>query len=454
MDKNYAKALKFLCITVLLLFGAPKINIKLGPVPLYIIDAFILLTMYYARSLPKLTHILPYKNVVQFILFMIILNELLNGLRIGALLQAFYLIFRMSLAVSLFFNVSKIIRNPEQLTTLLKYGLFGALITATLLITSSLPMTRGFSTLILSNPMLTPNAVSLSTKILEASDTAIRGSSLIGVSILSGAFLNVVWPLLFLLFTFYKPKRIFKYVFYITTALVPIAVIMTYSRGAILALILVIISIVFFQKGKYRSIVLVLVIGVYTSFRFIGFDSKYFFFERIENRTIAALEKPYDDERESERLNAYSQPFGHLLNNPFYLFLGEGFAREKVAYAPDLSGGMNRADHAVFAKAYYAYGMITSVSIVFLYLLLMKYTYKTIINTPNKNYFLSKFTRLLFVVLIGFSSWFSFGHAAVSNPRGAMLMFFVFGLVASQKNMFVYEYQRNNSDPRKNKVYL
>ena len=111
---------------------------------------------------------------------------------------------------------------------------------------------------------------------------------------------------------------------------------MTYSRGAILALILVIISIVFFQKGKYRSIVLVLLIGGYIGFSFIGFDSKYFFFERIVNRTEAALNNPYDDVRESERIDAYIEPFGHVLNNPIYLFLGEGFARQKVGNTPDL----------------------------------------------------------------------------------------------------------------------
>lgn len=452
MNKNHARALKFLCITVLLLFGAPKINIKLGLIPLYLIDIFILLTMYYARSLPKLTYKTPYKNLVQFILFMIILNELLNGLRIGTLLQPIYFMFRMSLAVSLFFTVSKIIRKPEDFNKVLKYALVGAFITALLLIFSSLPITRDISIVLLSNPVLTPNAVSLSSSILEAGESGIRGSSLIGVSILSGAFLNVIWPLLFLLSTFYKPKKILKYVLYITIALVPIAVIMTYSRGAILALILVIISIVFFQKGKYRSIVLVLLIGGYISFSFIGFDSKYFFFERIENRTIAALENPYNDERESERIDAYIQPFEHVLNNPIFLFIGEGFSREKVSGTSDLIGGINRADHAVFAKAYYAYGLITSISIILLYGFLANYTFKFVRKTPNNNYFSSKFTRLLFVVLIGFSSWFIFGHAAVSNPRGAMLMFFVFGLVVSQKNIFMYEYQQNYLDPKKNKV--
>ena len=444
MGKKHATALKFLCITVLVLFGAPKINIKIGPLPLYLIDFLIFLTVYHARSVPKLTYKLPYKSLVSFILFMILTNEFINGLGIGTLIQPIYLMIRMSLAVSLFFVVPKIIRKPEDLIKILTYGLVGAFITTLLLIFSSLPITRGISILLLSNPILTPNAVSLSSNILEAGKSGIRGSSLIGVSILSGAFLNVIWPLLFLLLTFYKPKGILKYILFATLVLAPIGVIMTYSRGAILAIILVVIGIVIFQKGNYRFLIIGLLVSGYIGFSFIGFDSDLFYFDRVTKRTTAALENPYDDERESERIDAYTQPFEHLLKNPLYLFLGEGFGRAKVSGTPDLSGAINRADHAVFAKAYYAYGLITSFSIVFLFFFLTNYTFKLIRKTSNSKLFSSKLTRLLFVLLVGFSSWFSFGHAAVSNPRGTMLMFFVFGLVASQRNFYLFEQQTNS----------
>ena len=444
MGKKHTTALKFLCITVLVLFGAPKINIKIGPLPLYLIDFLIFLTVYHARKLPKLSYKLPYKSLVSFILFMMLTNEFLNGLGIGTLIQPIYLMVRISLAVSLFFVVPRIIRKPENLIKVLKYGLVGAFITALLLIFSSLPMTRGISIILLSNPILTPNAVSLSSSILEAGKSGIRGSSLIGVSILSGAFLNVIWPLLFLLLTFFKPKGILKYVLFATLVLVPIGVIMTYSRGAILATILVVIGIVIFQKGNYRFLIIGLLVSGYIGFSFIGFDSELFMFDRITERTTAALENPYEDERESERIEAYTQPFEHVLNQPLYLFLGEGFARAKVSGTSDLSGGINRADHAVFAKAYYAYGLITSFLIVFLFFFLANYTFKLIRKTSNSKLFSAKLTRLLFVLLIGFSSWFAFGHAAVSNPRGTMLMFFVFGLVASQRNFYLFEQQTNS----------
>ena len=444
MGKKHTTALKFLCITVLVLFGAPKINIKIGPLPLYLIDFLIFLTVYHARKLPKLSYKLPYKSLVSFILFMMLTNEFLNGLGIGTLIQPIYLMVRISLAVSLFFVVPRIIRKPENLIKVLKYGLVGAFITALLLIFSSLPMTRGISIILLSNPILTPNAVSLSSSILEAGKSGIRGSSLIGVSILSGAFLNVIWPLLFLLLTFFKPKGILKYVLFATLVLAPIGVIMTYSRGAILATILVVIGIVIFQKGNYRFLIIGLLVSGYIGFSFIGFDSELFMFDRITERTTAALENPYEDERESERIEAYTQPFEHVLNQPLYLFLGEGFARAKVSGTSDLSGGINRADHAVFAKAYYAYGLITSFLIVFLFFFLANYTFKLIRKTSNSKLFSAKLTRLLFVLLIGFSSWFAFGHAAVSNPRGTMLMFFVFGLVASQRNFYLFEQQTNS----------
>jgi hypothetical protein len=452
MNKKHSKALKLMCISVLLLFGAPKIHIRLGPIPIYLIDIFILLTLYYARSLPKLIFNLPYKNLVKFVLFMILLNEFLNGLLIGTLIQPVYLMIRMTLAVSLFFVLPRIITNPQDLIKILKYGLLGTFLSALLLIFSSLPFTRGISSILLTNSFLMPNASSLESTLEAVGSSADRGTSLIGVSILSGAFLNVIWPLLFLLLSFYKPKGIMKYVLFATLAIVPIGVIMTYSRGAILAIILVSAGIVLFQKGKFRFIILVFLVIGYIGFSIIGFDSKLFMFDRVVTRTEAALNNPYDDERESERINAYIQPFEHIINNPNYLFFGEGFARLKVRGSFDHSYGINRADHAVLAKSYYAYGMITSFSIVFLYLLLVKYSFRIVKNTPDNNLFSSKLTRLLFVVLLGFSSWFTFGHAAVSQPRGTMLMFFVFGLVVSQKNIFMFEYEQNYLDSKKNKL--
>lgn len=439
-------ALKYLCYTVCVLFTAPKLGLKLGPVPLYLIDVLIFLTIFHARKLPLLPYKIPYKQHVTFILIMVVVNEIINIGITKSVLQPIYLIIRYGLAYSLFFVVPKIVRTHEDVLKILKFGLFGAFVTSFLLITSSLPATRNISSIILSNSILTPNADALSSHLAESSESGIRGTSLIGVSILSGAFLNVIWPLLFLLFSYSKPKGLFKFIFYLTMIMVPVGVVMTYSRGAILALLLITIGITIFQGGKYRNILVSILSLLYISFNTIGWTSENFLFDRIQRRTEAVINNPYDDRRETERIMAYIEPFDHLIKNPRYLFLGEGFAIGKIRTTSYYNINradhaiFNRADHAVFAKAYYAYGMITSFSIILLFLSLSIYTLKIIFKSSKYSHtFSGKTSRLLFVMLMGFSSWFTFGHAAVSQPRGTILMVFVFCLVVSQRSIYSSE---------------
>jgi len=51
-----------------------------------------------------------------------------------------------------------------------------------------------------------------------------------------------------------------------------------------------------------------------------------------------------------------------------------------------------------------------------------------------QNSFSGLYAQALLAALSGFLSWFMLGHAAISQPRGAMLLFLVFGMVASLPN--------------------
>ena len=86
---------------------------------------------------------------------------------------------------------------------------------------------------------------------------------------------------------------------------------------------------------------------------FIGVGSDYFFFERIENRFSAAINNPFEDSRESERLFSYVEPFYHLMNNPSNFFTGHShtFLRQGLI---DFSS----ANHSLFASSYYFFGLI------------------------------------------------------------------------------------------------
>ena len=208
MNKQHQKALKLLGWTILVLFAAPKINVRVGPVPVYLIDGLLFLTAWFAFKLPAPKHKIPYRGAILLFLVLIILNEFTNGLALGTLLQPAYLMARYVLAISLFFSVSRIVRSHDDIFRLLNYVLVGSLVTSSLLIMTSLPGTRALvNSTLFSISYLMPNSEALS-ETLSATDQAMRGTSLVGVSILSGAFLNVAWPLL--LYTFVKKERIRK----------------------------------------------------------------------------------------------------------------------------------------------------------------------------------------------------------------------------------------------------
>ena len=65
-DKD--KALRVIGITIFILFAFPRLNIRLGPIPFYIIDFFLFKTFLYAKKLPKKTSF-SFNGSVIFILF-------------------------------------------------------------------------------------------------------------------------------------------------------------------------------------------------------------------------------------------------------------------------------------------------------------------------------------------------------------------------------------------------
>jgi len=113
----------------------------IGPVPIYAIDFLAFFTWAYANRIPS-SRRHPLRGFVVFIMITMLLSELFAGIQLGTLLQPIYLIARTLLAISLFYSIPKIIRNKSDLETMLKGGLPGAVITAALMIGSSLPQTQ------------------------------------------------------------------------------------------------------------------------------------------------------------------------------------------------------------------------------------------------------------------------------------------------------------------------
>jgi hypothetical protein len=166
-------------------------------------------------------------------------------------------------------------------------------------------------------------------------------------------------------------------------------------------------------------------------FSFVGWESDLFMFWSIENRTIQMIEDPTEKETDRERLFAYTEPWEYVWENPRYLYFGRGLGAEKVNNEIKTENkNENRANHAVFAQAFYSYGLIAAVLYMLLFYSALKKTFD-FCRSPSPN----TFSKTLLPGLLGLLPWFMLGHAAVSMPRGAMLFFFLMGLVAIQNNL-------------------
>ncbi len=437
-------SLKLLCASIFVLTAMPRMGVKIGPLPIYAIDVLLALTFYYATQLrPVYQGAIPFEGFIKIILLFAVLSELNGAIKYDTLIEPTYLLIRTLLAVSLFFSVSKIIRSEADLSAVIKAALLGLIITSLLMIMTSLPFTRGIAmSYVFSNSFLEP-AAEMTVRMYGDTVDAMRGRSLVGVSIMSGAFINIIWPLAGLLYFWPGISALWKKIAIFGCILAPFGVVMSYSRGAILGLFCVVAAVLFFSSGKARRGIIIAVLSSLTIFSFVGWGSEYFFFERVENRTQAMIENPYEREEESERIMAYIEPFEHLAANPEYFILGNGLAGSKIV---ERGGGLgvvsswgarNVADHAVFAKAYYTYGMVASITYIFLVISGLMYLQKRIHKRRKTGRVSDQYAPVFFASVAGLLPWFIFGHAAVSQPRGAMMLFFVFGLLAALKNFDV-----------------
>jgi hypothetical protein len=433
--KAQKSALRLLALAVFILFGMPKLSFKIGPLPLYAID-FILFTIYIRTyNFKKIT---SQKYSVGTIIYLLagiaVFSELYGAIVMANFLEPVYIAVRTFLAFSIFFSVSRIVQDAEDIAILAKAALFGGLLSASLLILTSLAATRPIVTnTIFTLSFLEPAATSV--EILERTEDAARGRSLIGVSILSGAFLNTIWPIMLYMRSFRKFAKKYRVYLIASLIIIPVGVIFTYSRGAILGLLLVVLGILLYNGGKSRGVIIASVSALILFFSTIGWNSEVFYFDRLTKSTARIFEEGKQTESETERLYAYTEPLEHVAQNPMFLFFGEGFARDKT-FTNKLIAGRGKATHAVFAKAYYGYGMLAGL----LYLTLLFYAFAVTLSYARKKAGqATNFSRALLASLLGLFPWFMLGHAVVSTTRGGIMFFFVLGLVAAQSNIHYTE---------------
>lgn len=438
-------ALKCLCGAVFILAAVPRLNISVGPVPVYAIDVLLFGALYYGGlNRPRWLGKIPNAGLVLAILTLALISELVGLIVYGTVVETVYMSARMCLVISLFFTLNNLIRDEADLRWLLRAATAGMLVTASLMIMTSLPITRGMVSWIFGIDQLTP----VGERFFDAhaaTNRGVRGQSLVGYNIISAWFVVLIWPMAIALLRSERRGGLWHKIALTASILAPFGILFSYSRGAILGMVLVIAALLIFGEGRLKSqiaVALTIVVGV---IGFVGLDSNLFFFERLERRTRATLEAPLQSEMESERFRSYVDPFVIAADNPMVILAGEGLTKgraQRRGYLDSSTNSLfriegNPADHSVFGKATLTYGMAAA----FCYLSLFAFSLLNVFHEARialrQTGLARTFPQLAFASAFGIAAWVAFDKGIIIQPRGAMMFFLVMALAGICRNLRV-----------------
>ena len=442
--------LKLLTIATFILVAMPQANFPYGPAPIYAIDLLLIGACYYGglRRFKKFGRI-PHSGFVICILTFALLSEFLSMFFLGSYIESIYMTGRLCVSVSVFFLVNNLIRSEADLLPIIKAAVAGMLVTAFLMAMTSLPGTRNLVAWVFGIELLTPSG----DRFFKANETisrGIRGQSLVGYNIISAWFVALIWPLAIALYKHPQTIGLWRRIAQIACFLGPFGVIFSYSRGAILGLLLIITALLIFGEGRLKTQISIAIIFVVTIITFFGWDSDLFYFERIERRTRATIENPFASEMESERFYSYIDPFIIVSDNPMVTLWGEGLTVERLRERAGRNietiiskKNRNVADHSVFSKATLSYGMLAAFCYLGLWASSTLRAYaEARISTKNQG--LERyFPQLVFASVFGLSAWIAFDKGIIIQPRGAMMFFLITGLVGVCQNLRINRQARN-----------
>ena len=422
-----------LALFVFLLFSMPRLNIKVGPVPVYAMDVVAALMLYQmALTARTAGHIaIPFQNLVIVIGLFVILSEFSVLVYGGSLLDAIYVSMRYFLTFSILFAVPNLIRSRADIEALLKALSLALLISSLLMILSSLPQTRGIAVFLFSIPYLEPSNAA-ETLLRGAADSGVRGRTLIGVSILSGAFISIAWPLVAYLRTQrFRLSAFWSIVSVSAVTLSPLAIVVTYSRQAAVGGILVLIAALVLPLSDLRRSLLrpfLLSVGVVLA---VGVGSSLFFFDRYVNRFSAVVENPLEDPNESARFLSYVVPFEHVVDHPQFLVVGAGATAERSS---QLTIDIFKENHSLLGAGYFAHGMFSTLLMLFLVFASFRFANWHRIQAQHLAFIARGWPRSLFLAYLPILPMAAFAPALGTNLRAMYVFMLLLGLLATLRN--------------------
>ncbi len=427
------KGVGLVTVYAFVLFAMPKLNISLGPVPVYFIDVMGALIIYSVlrqnpdTALP-VRH--PFRSIISLITVIALLSEVMGFLYGASILNSVYFSMRYLIIGMVFFAIPQILRTKNDIEPVLKAIALSLLVTGLLMISSSLPGTRGIALFIFSIPFLEPAANSTG-YLLTFMQEGIRGRSLVGVSIISATYASISWPLVACLRTkMFKLNAAWTLIASAALLLAPMAVAVAYSRQALVGGVLILLATMFLNLGELRRRIIVPVLLTACVVAVVGAGSSLFLFDRYVNRFEATLSNPFEDERETARLLSYVQPFEHVVSNPQYALLGEGLSGIR-RFNSEHSAVVG--NHSLVGSGYFTRGLMGVFLILFLLVSATFYANwhrKRSLDGPSQNY-----PRALFLAMLPFWPFAAFAPGLGSEPRAMLVLIFILALLATLRNL-------------------
>lgn len=423
-------------VAVFLLAGIPRLNISLGPIPIYIIDLCILGAIYKGGFKKKRPTSASNSSLILTIASFAVFSEVASGLFAGTYTASIYMSLRMFCCASLFYLVYVNINTKEEAQKLIQAATAGLLITASFMVLTSLPGTRSILSGLFKFSILTP-AGDRFFSAYGSLERGVRGQSLVGYNIISAWFVCLLWPMSIALYRSSLTKGIWKKISRVAMILGPFGILFAYSRGALLGLILTTIALVIFGESKIKSQIILALVAVTTIISVVGWNSEVFYFERIERRTRATLNQPFDNEMESERFGSYIDAFDAVANNPLLLIGGEGLSGIRsrargyqVNQSPFKTNlDRNLADHSVFGMGTMTYGMIAAFCYIAILIRAALSCYSHAITSRSLTAAPEHaLPQLVFASVFAMSAWVAFDKGIVMQPRGAMMFMLIIAL--------------------------
>ncbi len=402
-------------VFIVLLFALPKLNLKIGPLPIYIIDLVVIYIWYKHRN----RGFIKLKWISIGLLSLFILHQLVFLFFTGDLSNVIYISIRHGLpllSIPLMPYVLINLRSDRSQKTLIIAAIFTSLTS----VFSSIPATRGIVKSLISYPFLYPSIEKQFEK-KGVVEEAIRSLSIIGVSNVTGVLILMSIGILLYLNHYNSPIKYLNIIIPVLLA----GAITTYSRTVTISL-LIMLLVYFMKYSGNRLLKTLLVSGLFVIsllWNQLVEKSDIFNFKRLETAFFQA-----DDESDNythgknERFESYTKPFQTLTNKPIFLFIGETMNTTKSKESiPFVNLKFNPPDHSLFGRAFYMNGFFVAL----LYLLILIFL------------IIKSFSDLkIGLVIIPVIVWSFFAHGMISSPNGAYMFFLIF---AFAKYPFILE---------------